>query len=163
MRLLPVFEGTDCQLLVGKRRAAFDSGDIRIITKLPEGESLDFDAAIPRHYPEGYTVNISDFVGNLQYLEKFISNPSREPIRFNGGVLLLHTKSGDYRSRLDMEDAPRQEIGFRASYMLDGLQQLRAKKLDTVSMQMNTPVSPIILTDQVDTALVLPFYLNRAA
>ena len=163
MRLLPVFEGTDCQLLVGKRRAAFDSGDIRIITKLPEGESLDFDAAIPRHYPEGYTVNISDFVGNLQYLEKFISNPSREPIRFNGGVLLLHTKSGDYRSRLDMEDAPRQEIGFRASYMLDGLQQFQAKKLDTVSMQMSTPVSPIILTDQVDTALVLPFYLNRAA
>ena len=80
MRLLPVFEGADCQLLVGKRRAAFDSGDIRIITKLPEGESLDFDAAIPRHYPEGYTVNISDFVGNLQYLEKFISNPSREPM-----------------------------------------------------------------------------------
>ena len=99
----------------------------------------------------------------MQYLEKFISNPSREPIRFNGGVLLLHTKSGDYRSRLDMEDAPRQEIGFRASYMLDGLQQFQAKKLDTVSMQMNTPVSPIILTDQVDTALVLPFYLNRAA
>ena len=62
MRLLPVFEGTDCQLLVGKRRAAFDSGDIRIITKLPEGESLDFDAAIPRHYPEGYTVNIPFYI-----------------------------------------------------------------------------------------------------
>ena len=163
MKLLPVFEGADCQLLVGKRRAAFDGGGIRIITRLPEGESLDFDAAIPQNYPEGHTVNISDFVRNLQYLEKFICDPVGEPVRFDSGVLLLHTRSGDYRSRLDMADAPRQEIGFRASYMLDGLQQFQAKKLDTVSMQMSTPVSPIILTDQVDTALVLPFRLKRAA
>lgn len=163
MKLLPVFEGADCQLLVGKRCAAFDGGSIRVITRLPEGESLDYDAAIPQNYPEGHAVNISDFVRNLQYLEKFICDPMGDVVRFNGGVLLLHTKSGDYRSRLDMEDAPQQEIGFRARYMLDGLQQFQAKKLDTVSMQMSTPVSPIILTDQVDTALVLPFRLNRAA
>lgn len=163
LKLLPIFDGKSCRLLLGKNRAVFDSNAVRLITRLPEGEGLDFDAAIPKDCGESYTVDISDFVGSLRYLGEFIRNPDKDPICFDSGYLSLKNVRGEYISRLKMEHVPSTVIGFKGHYMLDGLKQFQAKKLKSVSMRMSAPHAPIILSDQDDLAMILPYYLRKAA
>lgn len=164
MKLLPAFEGDICQLSVGERYAVFDSGSIRIITCMPKGEGLNFDSAIPKDYTEEHTVDIIDFMDNLRYLNEFIRYPTRDAIRFDSGVLSVKTVNGEYSSKLKLANAPKTVYGFNGSYMLDGLKQFQAKKLQVVAMQTgNSPYAPIVLTDQDDLAMVLPMRLKEAA
>lgn len=163
LKLLPIFDGESCQLLLGKRHAVFDSGTVRLTTRLPEGEGLNFDAAIPKDCGEAHIVDISDFVGSLRYLSEFIRNPDKDPICFDSGYLSLKNARGEYISKLKMEDAPSTVIGFKGRYMLDGLKQFQAKKLESVSMRMSAPHAPIVLSDQDDLAMILPYRLSKAA
>lgn len=163
MKLLPVFDGAECRLSVGEKHAVFDSGAVRILTRMPEGEGLNFDAAVPKTYMEEHTMDIPDFVGSLRYLTEFIRHPEREAVRFDNGMLSVATVTGEYRSRLELSDPSPTVIGFQGRYMLDGLKQFQAKKLETVTMQMSSPYAPIVLTDQDDIALILPVRLKNAA
>lgn len=164
MKLLPVFDGAVCTLSVGKHHAVFDNGSVRITTRMPEGEGLNFDAAIPKTCVEEHTIDISDFMGSLRYLNEFICHPTRDAVRFDGGVLSVKTVKGEYRSKLELDDAPKMVYGFNGGYMLDGLKQFQAKKLRVVAMQTGgNPYAPIVLTDQDDIAMILPMRLNDAA
>lgn len=163
MKLLSIFEEESCQLSVGERRALFDSGAIRLLTSIPEGEGINFDSAIPTDYTEEYNIGIADFVDSLRYLNEFIFNRDREAVRLDGDVLSVKNVKGEYTSRLRLAEIPKVTIGFKGYYMLDGLKQFQAKKLDTVTMQMGSPYAPIILTDQEDLAMVLPYRLKNAA
>lgn len=60
MKLLPIFEGIFCTLTVGTRYAMFESNTARIITRMPEGEGLDFDKAIPKICGEEHTMSNKD-------------------------------------------------------------------------------------------------------
>lgn len=163
MKLLSLFDGSTCQLSVGKRHAVFDNRAVRVITPVPKGNGLNFDSAIPKDFKEEHTVEIDDFADSLRYLDEFIFNRDREPVRLDEGVLSVKNITGEYRSKLNLAEVPKIVIGFKGYYMLDGLKQFQAKKLKTVSMQMSTPAAPIILTDQEDLAMVLPFHLKKAA
>lgn len=163
MKLLPAFEGEECQLSVGGRHAVFDNGSIRVIACVPNGRGLNFDSAIPKEHTEEHTVDITDFSDSLRYLDQFIFNRDREAVRLDGGVLSIKNVKGEYSSKLKLAETPKIVIGFKAYYMLDGLKQFQAKKLDTVTMQMSAPYAPIVLTDQEDLALVLPYHLKKAA
>lgn len=164
MKLLPAFEGENCRLSVGERYAVFDSGSVRVITSMPKGEGINFDAAIPKEYVEEHAVDIADFMENLRYLNEFIRYPGRESIRFDGGVLSVETINGAYSAKLKLADAPKTVYGFNGGYMLEGLKQFQTKKLSTVAMQTGgNPYAPIVLTDQDDLAMVLPMKLKKAA
>ena len=162
MRLLSVFAGILCTLAVGTRYAAFGNDNVRVITRMPEGEGLDFDQAIPKTCGEEHTIDIADFMGSLRYLSEFMRDPDRDIIRFDSGVLSMSNVNGDYSARLVLNEIPRTVIGFRGCYMLDGLKQFHAKKLGSVAMRMTSAMSPIVLTDAEDLAMVLPHRLESS-
>ena len=160
MKLLPVFEGVACRLSVGEKHAVFDSGFKRVLVRMPEGDSLNFDAAIPDTFKEEYPVDIADFMDNLRYLNEFIQFPSKEYIRFEYGALSVETAKGSYSSKPKLTKIPATVCGFNGGYMMDGLKQFQAKKLATVTMRMSSAVSPIIISDGEDLAMVLPMRLK---
>lgn len=160
MKLLPIFGEAECWLSVGEKHAAFETDAVRVIIRMPEGESLDFDRAIPKTFCEEHTIDIADFMDNLRYLGEFMRDPDRDIIRFDNGTLSMSNVNGDYSARLTLDEVPRTVIGFRGYYMLDGLKQFHAKKLSAVAMRMTSPTSPIVLTDGEDLAMVLPHRLR---
>lgn len=160
MKLLPFFEGVESRLSVGKKYAVIDSGYTRVIVRMPEGDSLNFDAAIPDTFKEEHPVDIADFMDNLRYLGEFMRDPDRDIIRFGNGMLSMSNVNGDYSARLSLDEVPQTVIGFRGHYMLDGLKQFQAKKLSAVAMRMTSPLSPIVLTDGEDLAMILPHRLK---
>ena len=83
----------------------------------------------------------------VRYLNGFITARTRKPIRLDGGTLSLETPGGTY-----------------PKYLLERLEQFKAKKVHTVTMKMGHPHSPMILTDgKDDLAMVLPVRLKEVA
>ena len=98
----------------------------------------------------------------VRYLNGFITAKTRKPIRFDGGTLSLETPGGTYLSKVGLP--PVEARGLNPKYLLEGLEQFKAKKVHTVTMKMGHPHSPMILTDgKDDLAMVLPVRLKEVA
>lgn len=162
MAELQMFKGRDCTLSVGKEWAAFENETLRLLTRIPANDGLDIDQAIPKSFDAEYPVSVDTLWDEVKYLSEFITTKSKAPIRFDGRTLALETPEGSYSSCVGL---PAISVrGFNAKYLLDGLGQFKAKKVDTVTMKVSHPHAPLLLTDGGDDlAMVLPVRLKDAA
>lgn len=162
MAELQMFKGQDCTLSVGKEWAAFENASLRLFTRIPANDGLDIDQAIPKSFETEYSVSVDALWDEVKYLNGFVTAKSRAPIRFDGQTLALETPEGSYSSSIGLP--PISVRGFNAQYLLDGLSQFKAKKVDTVTMKVSQPHAPLLLTDGGDDlAMVLPVRLKDAA
>ena len=160
---LALFKGReDCMLCVGESRISFESAGLRLLTHTPGIDGFDLDHVIPRQFETEFTVSVNALWDEVHYLQNFLNAKTREPVRFDGRTLVLETSEGAYSSVVGLPAIPAR--GFNVKYLLEGLGQFKAKKVDTVTMKVSTPVGPIILTDgENELAMVLPVRLKNAA
>ena len=162
MAELHMFKEQDCTISVGKEWAAFESETLRVITRTPSYDGFDVETAIPTSFSTEYPVDVDQLLEEVKYLKGFVTPKDRKPIRFDGGTLSLETSGGTYFSKIGLP--PVEARGFNPKYLLEGLEQFKAKKVHTVTMKMGHPHSPMILTDgKDDLAMVLPVRLKEVA
>lgn len=160
---LVLFKGVeDCSITVGDTWIGFESSTLRLITRTPGIDDLDIDKAIPKQCEMEFPICVDALWHEVDYLRTFLSRKVREPIRFDGRTLALKTPDGTYTAGVGLP--PISVRGYNAKYLLDGLEQFRAKKADIVTMKVGHPHSPLILTDGEDElAMILPVRLKNAA
>lgn len=164
MDLLPILGGTSCSLLVGKNHIAFEADGIRIVARVPDGDGLNVDAAIPKTSQEEHAVDVDTFIHDLQYLGEFITKPERQAVRLAGSSMSLSTPAGECSVVMDLKQPLKTICGFNVRHMLEGLTQFKAKRAHSVTMGLSSPVAPIILTDSDgDLAMILPMRLDERA
>lgn len=162
MAELQMFKNQDCTLSVGKEWAALENESLCLFTRIPIDDGIDIDKAIPTVFDTEYPVSVSTLWDEVKYLNEFITPKDRAPISFDGQALVLETQEGSYSSKVGLPAIPIR--GFNAKYLLDGLGQFKAKKVDTITMKVGHPLAPIVLTDDGnDLAMVLPVRLKDAA
>ena len=153
-------------IIQGKRHLLFEAGATQLICRRLEGDFLDYKNAIPRNNPIRLTVDTKTMLGSLDRVSVVISEKLKSPVRcvFENGRVLLSAKTGAGEAKdicpLD-GDGNGLEIGFNNRYLMDALRYAPA---DTVKMQLNTGISPCIITpvDDSDNFLymVLPVRLK---
>jgi len=159
MNLLDSFNKSDIEIEVSKTHIVFKNSEVTIMSRLLEGEYLDYDLAIPKNNNEIYTVNVKQYVNELKYLKEFDDRNSKRPVKFDNGTLSLHNSNGEFKAQVDIKGNAKSIYGYNLHYMMDGLNQF--KDSDNITMQAGGALSPIILTDDKDNfALVLPVRLK---
>ena len=162
MAELTMFKDQDCTISVGEEWAAVESETLRVLTRIPGYDGFDVERAIPTSFSTEYPVDVDQLLDEVRYLNGFITAKTRKPIRFDGGTLSLETPGGTYLSKVGLP--PVEARGLNPKYLLEGLEQFKAKKVHTVTMKMGHPHSPMILTDgKDDLAMVLPVRLKEVA
>ena len=162
MAELQMFKDQDCTISVGKEWAVFENESLRVATRTPGYDGFDVEKAIPTSFSTEYLVDVDQLLDEVKYLNGFSTPKDRKPIRFDGGTLSLETSGGTYLSKVGLP--PVEARGFNPRYLLEGLEQFKAKRVHTVTMKMGHPHSPMILTDgKDDLAMVLPVRLKEAA
>ena len=157
-----MFKDQDCTISVGEEWAAVESETLRVLTRIPGYDGFDVERAIPTSFSTEYPVDVDQLLDEVRYLNGFITAKTRKPIRFDGGTLSLETPGGTYLSEVGLP--PVEARGLNPKYLLEGLEQFKAKKVHTVTMKMGHPHSPMILTDgKDDLAMVLPVRLKEVA
>ena len=135
-------------IIQGKRHLLFEAGATQLICRRLEGDFLDYKNAIPRNNPIRLTVDTKTMLGSLDRVSVVISEKLKSPVRcvFENGRVLLSAKTGAGEAKdicpLD-GDGNVLEIGFNNRYLMDALRYAPAEK---VKMELNTGISPCIMT-----------------
>lgn len=150
----------------GKRHLMFETGATQLICRRLEGEFLDYKNAIPTTNPICIEVDNKTMIESLDRVSVVISEKLKSPVRclFSQDRVYMSARTGNGEAR-DIcpvrGDGQELEIGFNNRYLMDALRYAPA---DTVKMQLNTGISPCIITpvDDSDNFLymVLPVRLK---
>ena len=151
---------------IGSRHIMFEIKSYRIITRLIEGEFMNYKAAIPSIHSTELKVNTRKFINTIERMSLLLNERMKSPIRckVEDGMIKTscNTSIGQAYDEFDVEAQGEDiEIGFDNKYMLDAL---RFSETDEIKIQMNGPLSPIVLLpDEGDSFifLVLPVRLKK--
>ena len=133
---------------LGKRHILFEIGDTQLICRRLEGEFLDYRNAIPRNNPISILVDTKAMLNSLDRVSVVISEKLKSPVHciFDAGRVYLSAKTGNGEAKdiCPVEgDGQGLEIGFNNRFFMDALRYAPAEK---VKMELNTGISPCIMT-----------------
>ncbi len=151
---------------LSKKHIIFEIDNYTVISRLLEGEFLDYERAVPKTATTTARINRRLYQECFERVaiitEEKLINPVK--LTFNDGKVLIecNTAVGRIKEALPAEiDGPAIEIGFNNRYLLEALKNC---KNDEVIVCLNTPESPVkIIPPEGDdyTFLVLPMRLNK--
>ena len=141
---------TDALLTVvqGKRHLLFEVENTQLICRRLEGEFLDYRNAIPKNNPICVEVETKALLESLDRVSVVISEKLKSPVRclFDVDRVYLSARTGNGEAK-DIcpisGDGQQLEIGFNNRYLMDALRYAPA---DKVHLQLNTGISPCIIT-----------------
>lgn len=137
-------EGT-VAMTPGDKLINFGVNGYNIISRLLEGEFLDYNRVLPKQFATELRINSRDLLGKLTGMA-FMSSADRQktPVRctVSGGEMKLNINSdaGVAETRIDVEQTGDDiEIGFNVNYFIDAV---RAADSDVIILRLGTPFSP---------------------
>ncbi len=153
-------------LQVGRRHISFGIGNYTVISRLLEGEFLDYKAAIPASHTSEAVVKTRAFIDSVERVSLLITDRLKSPIRcyFDKTDVKLSCSTAIGRANDEFEETltgEPVEMGFNNRYLLDAL---RNAETDEVKVQLNGPLSPMKIVPKEGNSflfLVLPVRLKQ--
>ena len=153
------------EIFPDERHILFRVGDTILITRLIEGEFLNYRAAIPSEFASTIQVDVRTLLNSIERVSLIVSEKLKNPVRmvFDGSLLQLSciTAIGKSYDECGYDGTVEHlEIGFNNRYLLDAL---RACPDGTVNLSVKGSLNPIVFTPQEGDAftyLVLPVRLK---
>ncbi len=135
-------------ICVGKKHIIFTIGGSMIISRILDGEFLNYKNAVPKSGAFKVRVNRRDLITVIERVSILVSERIKNPIHLNFSEKMLNvscrTPLGSSKDECALlNDGDTLEIGFNHKYLLDAL---RACPDDEVDLELNTHVAPIIIT-----------------
>ena len=151
---------------VGKRHITFKIGAYDIISRLLDGEFLNYKSAIPSTTKTIVKVNTADFLESLDRTSLIITDRIKSPIKCvfaNGEIKMssnasIGASSDKISAEIEGDDCT---VGFNNKYMID---VLRVCDTDEVRIMLNGPVAPILVVPTEGESfifLILPVRLKN--
>ena len=164
-----ICEDTDelAVITLGNRHLLFEVGPTQLICRRLEGDFLDYKSAIPRANSISIVVDTKSMIASIDRVSVVISEKQKSPVRcvFDSDRVYMSAKTanGDAKDVCRVEGNGNQlEIGFNNRYLMEALKYAPA---DTVRMELNTGISPCIITPADDSEnflyMVLPVRLKN--
>lgn len=165
--LIKLLEDNDTlvELQVSGKHILFTIGETSIVSRLLEGEFLDYNSAIPKDSSTVVKVSTRGLASSIERTSLLISDRLKSPLRvvFDDGLVRMScsTTIGKAYDECECQSAgPRVEMGFNNRYLMDALKNSEA---DMVKLEISGPLSPMkVLPLEGDSFLflVLPMKLK---
>ena len=127
-----------------RRFVVFEAGSYVILSRLIEGEFLNYSNVIPSGYKTRVILETRDFIDTIERASLIITERLKNPLRilFDKKVTVrCQTNLGKVVDEFDADiEGEAVEIGFNNRYLLDALRNSRS---DKVAMEMTGALSPV--------------------
>ena len=148
------------------RNAIFMFDNCKLVTRLIEGNYINYNSVIPKDYSIEFTCPVSQLRESIQRVSLIILNDVvKSPVRFNIGDgninISCSTSAGNVDDNIpvDVNDCAL-EIGFYNRYLLEAFRVIDA---ESVKLKFNTSTSPLVITPENGDDflyLILPLRLH---
>lgn len=141
-------EGEDpVKIYFGQRHITFEFGDVTLVSRLLEGDFINYSAAIPKEMKQNVIVETKQLLDAVDRVSLIINERLKTPVRcvFEENLIRLscNTAMGKANDEIITEGGGEPlEIGFNNRYLRDAL---RAVPDDKVSIQLVSGLSPCII------------------
>ncbi len=160
-------ESEEIEITVGKRLVSFSIEGYTFISRLLEGEYIDFMKIIPKEFKQETVVNRDDFVKTVERVSLLINDSFTTPVRCffeEGGVnLTCATAMGRAKERFELNlTGPEFEIGLNSRYLLEAL---KACNPGNVRIKFSGANTGVLLTPEDENCedylyLIMPMRLK---
>ena len=148
--LLKILGGPDDPVKIdaNRRYVVFTTNGYTIMSRLIEGEFLNYESVIPRECRTHVVVDCKTFIDTLERASLIITDRLKNPLRITFAPSKITVRCQTPLGKVVDEFAPDKmegdtmEIGFNNRYLLDAL---RYSKCDKMLIEMNGPLSPVKL------------------
>ena len=148
LKLLGDEENENIEISVGKRHIIFRIGKYDIISRLLDGEFLNYRTAIPSSVKTTVKVNTAALLESIERTSLIITDKLKCPIKctFGNGYIRMSSNAsiGASNDRVEAEiDGEDITVGFNNRYLIDAL---RVCDTDEIKITLNTPTLPVVIT-----------------
>lgn len=151
---------------VGKRHIIFKVDNYDIISRLLDGEFLNYKNAIPTAFKTTVKVKTADLLESIDRTSLIIMDRLKSPIKcvFSNGYIRMSSNAsiGASSDRIEAEiDGEDVILGFNNKFMLDAL---RVCDTDEIKILLGSSVAPILITPNEGDSfmfLILPVRLKN--
>lgn len=159
-------DDADIVISVGKRHIVFEIGSYNIISRLLDGEFLNYKAAIPPSTKTVVSVDTKSFLESIDRTSLIITDKIKSPVKcvFADGMIKISsmTSLGSANDKLSADiDGESCTIGFNNKYMIEAL---RVCDTDEIKIKLNGAIAPILLVPAEGDSfifLILPVRLKN--
>ncbi len=153
---------------VGKRHILFEVGNYTVISRLLDGEFLNYKSAIPNLVSTTVKVKTRELLESIERTSLIITDKIKSPIRckFEDNTISISstTSLGTASDKINAEiTGSTLEIGFNNKFFIEAL---RVCDTDEVYLQLNGSVAPILIVPPEGDRflfLILPVRLKASA
>ncbi len=164
MKLIPE-EDKFIKVGLGRRHILFEINGYTIISRLLEGEFMNYESIIPQDFNTVVRANTKNLIDCIERVSLIITDRFKAPLKmeFKEEELRVSTATalGTANDKLDVSvDGNSIEIGIQSRYILDAL---RAGEEEEVLINMVNPLKPIIIVPTTGSSfmyLILPVRLT---
>ncbi len=167
-RLLGDDDEQTVSLLLGKRHILFSFGDTTLITRLLEGDFLNYKTTIPTEMPVQILMDVEEFAAGIDRVSLLINDKIKNPVRIKLEPEQMHmsciTSLGRAQDccQVKSEGLPDDgiEIGFNHRYVLEAL---RALPDSDCVLKLSGPLAPCVIVPHEGDAylyMILPVRLR---
>ncbi len=157
-----------CSIIVGRRHVIFEIDGYAVISRLLDGEFIDYERIISPEIKSTVTVNTRALMDTVDRVALVISDRLKSPMvcRFKDNTVAVSctTPLGSANDSVAaVIEGSEEEMGFNSRYLLDALKN---SETDEVIIKLNGPVKPIIITPKEGNHflfLVQPVLLKNSA
>lgn len=161
-------DDSEVELQIGRRHILFSIQNYTVISRLLEGEFLDYRAAIPNECSTELKVSTQSLIDSVERVSLLITDRLKSPVHciFGDGEIRIScsTAIGRANDRLAAQITGNTlEMGFNNRFLLDALKNTEC---DEVRIQLNGPLSPMRILPCDGKSflfLVLPVRLKSSA
>ncbi len=143
--LLPSNDEEEVHLSANRRFTVFHINGYTVISRVIEGEFLNYRNVLPSGYRTRVTVDTRDFIDTIERASLIITERLKNPLRItfkdNKIEVRCQTNLGKVMDEFDSKvEGDAIEIGFNHRYLLDAL---RNAKKETVVFEISGALSPV--------------------
>ena len=143
--LLPNDEEEDVHICANRRYVVFITAGYTIMSRLIEGEFLNYRNVIPDGSRTQVVIDTKDFISTIERASLIITERLKNPLRiaFTGEKVVVRCQTSlgrvvdEFAAQCQGEEV---EVGFNNRYLLDALRNARTEQ---VKIEMSGPLSPV--------------------
>ena len=155
---------------ISKNQALFELNNCKIVTRLLEGDFLDYANVVPKERETRIKINKTELqdaieraaIFSISSSEKEKKYPIKIYINVDSIIVSCTSQVGDAKEEVKVETEGQElEIGFNPKYLLDSL---KAIEDDEVYLDFGSNISPCVIrctTEEKYTYMVLPVRLKE--
>jgi DNA polymerase-3 subunit beta len=134
-------------IMIGRKHIMIEADNVIFISRLIDGEFLNYDNAIPKGNKIIARVNVKAMMDGVERVGLIISDKFKSPIRleYHYDVLKMScaTQLGRVSELIPITlNGEAIEIGFNHKYLLDAL---KACETEEIFMELNSPLTPCVI------------------